>query len=70
MSSAALPKHVTSIPTEPGALADVSRGRPPPAEPADALGEARCPACRAPLAARMTRAGPRFVCRCANQVAR
>ena len=33
---------------------------------AEVAGEPRCPACRAPLVARMTCRGPGFVCLCAD----
>jgi hypothetical protein len=37
---------------------------------ADVAGEPRCPACKAPLVARMTCRGPGFVCLCAESVFR
>ncbi len=36
-------------------------------EAEETAGEARCPACRAPLVVRVTCRGPRFVCLCAEK---
>jgi hypothetical protein len=67
MSSTARPRRIAPCLADP-APAAVPRGRRPRPGPADVLDGARCPVCRAPLVARMTRAGPGFPCLCPGRV--
>jgi hypothetical protein len=58
--------HVASEAVE-LAVPERNGGRNPRIDAGDLLDTARCPCCRAPLVARMGRAGPYFHCRCCER---
>jgi len=55
---------VDAVSSSPGSLAKPVRDLKVQQDAADLLTSARCPICRAPLVARLTCQGPKFMCLC------